>query len=156
MPSSGMLCRVAIVRTDVSEELSDSIIRVTRIGELGTLTVTSNRRTLRRNTILVLTRGTRRNIREDNILHSQRRENLESYIIRCRFISNCKWGFALWKYHYENTTHKYASHIHNTHHVHTITHITQNNATKNRAKKNKSAHKATRTVKDILQPMDTN
>jgi hypothetical protein len=39
-----MLCRVALVRTDVSEELSASFIRVTRIGELGTLAVTSNRR----------------------------------------------------------------------------------------------------------------
>jgi hypothetical protein len=35
------------LRTDISEELSASIIRVTRIGELGTLAVTSNRRTLR-------------------------------------------------------------------------------------------------------------
>jgi hypothetical protein len=40
--SSGMLRRVVIVRTDVSEELSASFIRVTRIGELGTtLAVTS-------------------------------------------------------------------------------------------------------------------
>jgi hypothetical protein len=40
-----MLCRVALVRSDVSEELSASIIRVTRIGVLGTmLGVTSNRR----------------------------------------------------------------------------------------------------------------
>jgi hypothetical protein len=45
--SSGMLRRLALVRSDVSEELNASIIRVTRIGELGTmLTVTSNRRTL--------------------------------------------------------------------------------------------------------------
>jgi hypothetical protein len=36
MPSSGMLRRVALVRTDVSEEHSAPIIRVTRIGELGT------------------------------------------------------------------------------------------------------------------------
>jgi hypothetical protein len=43
-----MLRRVALVRTDVSEELSTSIFRVTRIGELGTLAVTSNRRTLRK------------------------------------------------------------------------------------------------------------
>jgi hypothetical protein len=39
---------VALVITDVSEELSASIIRVARIGELGTmLAVTSNERTLR-------------------------------------------------------------------------------------------------------------
>jgi hypothetical protein len=51
--SSGMLRRVALVITDVSEELSASFIRVTRIGELGTtLAVTGNRRTLRRNAIL--------------------------------------------------------------------------------------------------------
>jgi hypothetical protein len=38
-----MLRRVNIVRTDVSEELSVSIIRVTRIGEIGTtLAVTSS------------------------------------------------------------------------------------------------------------------
>jgi hypothetical protein len=48
MVSSGMLLRVALVITDVSEELSASFIRVTRIGKLGTtLAVTSNRRTLR-------------------------------------------------------------------------------------------------------------
>jgi hypothetical protein len=36
MASSGTLRRVALVSTDVSEELSASYIRVTRIGELGT------------------------------------------------------------------------------------------------------------------------
>jgi hypothetical protein len=42
MSPSGMLRRVALVITDVSEELSVSFIRVTRIGELGTmLAVTS-------------------------------------------------------------------------------------------------------------------
>jgi hypothetical protein len=56
MVSSGMLRRVALVRTDVSEVLSAFFIRVTRIGELGT-------------------RATRRNIPEDTILHSHRREN---------------------------------------------------------------------------------
>jgi hypothetical protein len=35
MASSGMLGRVAFVRTDVSRERSASIIRVTRIGEAG-------------------------------------------------------------------------------------------------------------------------
>jgi hypothetical protein len=106
MVSSGMLRCVALVRTDASEELSASFVRVTRIRELGTtLAVTSNRPTLRRNTRLlvtasvvpssptlvtlmkealsssetsVLTRATRRNIPEDIILHSRRRENLKS------------------------------------------------------------------------------
>jgi hypothetical protein len=91
--------RVDLVRRYVSEECTASIIKVTRIGELGTiLAVTSNRNTLRRNIILrllvtaivvpsslilvtlmmkalsssetlVLTRATWRNIPEDGIFH---------------------------------------------------------------------------------------
>jgi hypothetical protein len=50
MASYGMLRRMVLVRTDVSEVRSASFIRVTRISELGTtLAVTTNRRTLRRN-----------------------------------------------------------------------------------------------------------
>jgi hypothetical protein len=46
-----LLRRVALVRTDVSEEPGASFIRVTKIGALGTTqAATSNRRTLRRNT----------------------------------------------------------------------------------------------------------
>jgi hypothetical protein len=102
-----VLHRVALVRTEVSVELRASIIRGTKIGELGTLAVTSNRRRLRRNInlglvtanifpsspILVtlmmeelsssetrdLTRAIRSNIPEDAILYSHRRENLKSY-----------------------------------------------------------------------------
>jgi hypothetical protein len=36
MVSSGLLRRVALVRTDVSKEPGASFIRVTKIGELGT------------------------------------------------------------------------------------------------------------------------
>jgi hypothetical protein len=82
MPSSGMLRHVAVVRTDLSEDCSSSIIKVTRISELGaTLAVTRNRCTLRRNTLmmealrssktLVLTRATCCNIPEDGILQKQ-------------------------------------------------------------------------------------
>jgi hypothetical protein len=50
MLPSGTL-HVALVRTDVSEEHSPYMIRVTRIGKLGTkLVATSNRPKLRRNT----------------------------------------------------------------------------------------------------------
>jgi hypothetical protein len=41
MVSSGMLRRVALVRRGVSKELSASISRITRIGEVGT-TLTVN------------------------------------------------------------------------------------------------------------------
>jgi hypothetical protein len=48
MVSSGLLRRMALVRTDVSEEPGASFIRVTKIGELETTqAATSNRRTLR-------------------------------------------------------------------------------------------------------------
>jgi hypothetical protein len=49
MASYGVLRRVALVRTDISEELIASIIRMIGIDELGTLAVTSNGHTLRRN-----------------------------------------------------------------------------------------------------------
>jgi hypothetical protein len=117
MVSSGMLSRVDLVRTDVSEELSASFIRVTRIGELGTtLAVTSNRRTLHQLLVTasvvpsspilvilmkealsssetsVLTRATRLNIPEDSILHSHRHENLKSYIMCSLLIVNRHFG----------------------------------------------------------------
>jgi hypothetical protein len=85
---AGMFHRVALVRTDVSEEHFDSVIKVTRIGELETtLALTDDKSTLRRKTRLLvtaililvtlmmkailssetsfLTRATRRNIPED-------------------------------------------------------------------------------------------
>jgi hypothetical protein len=42
MASSEMIRRVALVRTDLSEEISASIIRVTRSGELGTTLAVKN------------------------------------------------------------------------------------------------------------------
>jgi hypothetical protein len=47
MVSTGMIRRVALVRTEVSEEISASVIRGTRVVEIWTtIAVTSNRRTL--------------------------------------------------------------------------------------------------------------
>jgi hypothetical protein len=67
-----MLRRVALVRTDVSEELSASFMRVTRIGELGTTLVMCN--------VSPAKYGQGFYIPEDGFLHSLRRENLKSYI----------------------------------------------------------------------------
>jgi hypothetical protein len=84
MVSSGMLRRVALVRADVSKELSASFIRVF-LRSVRRLLVTTS--VLPSSPIIVtlvkeasiLTRAIRRNIPEDTILHSHRRENLKSY-----------------------------------------------------------------------------
>jgi hypothetical protein len=69
MVFSGMLRRLALVRTDVSEEHSASFIKVTRIGGLGTMVlVTLMKEALRSSETSVVTRATRRNIPEDTIL----------------------------------------------------------------------------------------
>jgi hypothetical protein len=89
MVSSGMLRCVALVRTDVSEELCASFIRVTRIGSISSqhasavpsspILVTLMKEALSSSETSILTRATQRNIPEDTILHSHRRENLKSY-----------------------------------------------------------------------------
>jgi hypothetical protein len=101
-----MLIHVALVRTDVSEEHSTSITRVTRIGMLTMLVVTNNQAMLcsvlpllvtanipsspilvtlmmepiHSSETLVLSRATWCNIQEDGILYSHCCENLKSYI----------------------------------------------------------------------------
>jgi hypothetical protein len=86
MTSSGILHRVALVRTDVSEELSASIIRVTdarlvmaNVVPSSPTLVTLLMEALRSSETSVLTTATRCNITEDAILHSHHRERLKSY-----------------------------------------------------------------------------
>jgi hypothetical protein len=91
MVSSWMLRRVALVRTDVSEELSASFIyhfvflRSVRrflvtcsVVPSSPILVTLMKEALSSSVTSVVTKATRRNIPEDTILHSHRRENLKS------------------------------------------------------------------------------
>jgi hypothetical protein len=78
MASSGMLRRVALVRTEVSEELSASFTRVSKICELVTTSVfpsslilmTMMMEAIYSSETSALTRTTRRNIPEDAILYT--------------------------------------------------------------------------------------
>jgi hypothetical protein len=103
MVSSGMLRRVALVSTDVSEELSASFIRVTSIGELGrTLAVTSivpsspilvtlMKETLSSSETSVLTRATLRNIPEDTILQLRKSVGKEGWLHENMEVTQCCW-----------------------------------------------------------------
>jgi hypothetical protein len=88
MASSGMLRRVTLVRTDFSEELSTSFIRMTRIGETeflrsvrrllvtasvvptSPILVTLMKEALSSSETTVITRATQRNILGDALLCS--------------------------------------------------------------------------------------
>jgi hypothetical protein len=71
MPSSVMLCRVVLLRTDVSEKSSASITRVTKISEVGIkLAVILMMQKLGSPETSVLTRATWRNIPEERMLHT--------------------------------------------------------------------------------------
>jgi hypothetical protein len=76
MLSSGKLRRVALVRTDVSEDLNASMVRMRRISELASygyvpsspILVTLMKEALSSSEMSVLTITTHRNIPEDAIL----------------------------------------------------------------------------------------
>jgi hypothetical protein len=87
MAFSGMLRRVALLRTDVSEELSASLVLLrcvrrllvtARVVPSSLILVTLMKEALRSSETSVLTRVTQHKSPEDDILHSHRRDNLKS------------------------------------------------------------------------------
>jgi hypothetical protein len=76
MPSSGMLCHVALVRIDVG---TLRLLVTANVVPSSQILITLMKEAIRSSKTLVLTRATWCNIPENGILHSRRRENLKSF-----------------------------------------------------------------------------
>jgi hypothetical protein len=97
MSSSEVLHRVALVRTDVSEGRSTSIIRVTRIDELEmALAVTSNQRTLRIDT------SVRKSEDESLCLTSESNRQMHHPM---NHIHNKEWTIMTWQRSFQQWPH---------------------------------------------------
>jgi hypothetical protein len=112
MVFSGMLRRVALVRNDITEELSPSIFKLIRILRSvrrllvkasavpsSPILVSLLKEALRSSETSVLTIATRHSISEDTILHIHCPENLKSYKRRINYRSVllcCRIGANWW------------------------------------------------------------
>jgi hypothetical protein len=105
MLSSEMLHRVDLMRTDVSEDFIASLIRITRIGELrllvvakvvlsSSILVTLMMEATRSSETSILTRITRRNMPQDDIVHCHRREYLKSYTFCAKLRTDFRGEFS--------------------------------------------------------------
>jgi hypothetical protein len=91
-----MLCRVAVVRAGVSEELITPIIRETRIGELGSLAVNRNQSTLRRNTLVL---SKRRFLQKPHGVTSQKTEFFIVTAVETSNLTNLYFNPVEWSRH---------------------------------------------------------
>jgi hypothetical protein len=101
MASSGMIRDVALVRTDVSEgeiflRSMRRLLVTANVVPSSPILVTLMMEALHSSEVSVLTRSTRRNIPEDAILHSHRRENLKSYNALSYLITNIDMNASIW------------------------------------------------------------
>jgi hypothetical protein len=112
--------RVVLVRTDVSEERIRSMRRLLVTADVIPYTLVNlMMETLRSSETSVLTRATRRNIPEDAILHSHRRETRKAYIYAtalCVSMFFCLCSlfalFALWHFSVNTPSHSYSRQSH--------------------------------------------